>query len=195
MNQKVKGNYGYITYKKKTSLGMALLMVLIGLGIFVVGLLLNKMSGRNVFSIFGMLMVLPMAKYLTTYIVVFPFKSPSEERFQRFQETCGGMEDVYLFSDLVLTSAEKVMNLDFMVVGNGYVVALQGKDKPETKYIQQYLEKGCRNWMSNMKVRIVTEEDGFYKEFAKLRQSKSAGEPWDEKEREEVLAYLRSLLV
>ena len=69
MNQKVKGNYGYITYKKKTSLGMALLMVLIGLGIFVVGLLLNKMSGRNVFSIFGMLMVLPMAKYLTTYIV------------------------------------------------------------------------------------------------------------------------------
>lgn len=195
MNQKIKGNYGYINYKKKTSLLMALWMVLIGLGIFVVGLLLNKMSGRNVFSIFGMLMVLPMAKYLTTYIVVFPFATPSEQRFQRFQKTCGGLEEVYVFSDLVLTSTEKVMNLDFMAVGNGYVVALQGKDKPETKYIQQYLEKGCRNWMSNMKVRVVTEEEGFYKEFAKMRQSKNAGEPWDEKEREDVLAYLRSLLV
>ncbi len=194
MNQKMKGNYGYITYKKKTSLGMALLMVLIGLGIFVVGLLLNKMSGRNVFSIFGMLMVLPMAKYLTTYIVMFPYKSPSKESFERFEESCGGLEDVYLFSDLVLTSTEKVMNLDFMAVGNGYVVALQGKDKPETKYIQQYLEKGCRNWMRGMKVRIVTTEDGFYKEF-KMRQGRSAGESWDEKEREEVLAYLRSLLV
>ena len=66
--------YGYLAQKKRSALFHTVLMVLIGLVIFVVGLLLNKMEARNVFTIAAICMVLPAAKSFVSVIVLFPYK-------------------------------------------------------------------------------------------------------------------------
>ena len=74
-----RGNYGYLKQKKQGALTHTILMVLIGVAIFVVGLLLNKMEARNVFTIVAICMVLPAAKSFVSVIVLFPYKPMNEE--------------------------------------------------------------------------------------------------------------------
>ena len=63
MNKK-RGEYGYIAARKKKTLLGTIIIALIGVAIFLVGLFLNKMSNRNLFTIIAVLAVLPAAKHL-----------------------------------------------------------------------------------------------------------------------------------
>lgn len=74
MNKK-RGEYGYIAARKKKTLLGTIIIALIGVAIFLVGLFLNKMSNRNLFTIIAVLAVLPAAKQLVAFIVLFPFKT------------------------------------------------------------------------------------------------------------------------
>ncbi len=64
-----KGDCGYISNRKKKALMGVLLMAAAGLAVFIAGLLLNKMSNRNIFSVIAVLFVLPGAKYLVRFIL------------------------------------------------------------------------------------------------------------------------------
>ena len=81
-----KGSYGYLKSKKKDALVHTLLMTGIGVAIFIVGLLLNKMEVANIFTILAFLMVLPAAKALVTVIVLFPYASISQEKKSRHRD-------------------------------------------------------------------------------------------------------------
>ena len=80
-----KGTYGYLKNKKKGALVHTILMAGIGVGIFVIGLLLNKMEATNIFTVFAFLMVLPAAKAFVNVIVLFPYKSMTMETKQRLE--------------------------------------------------------------------------------------------------------------
>ena len=82
MNKK-RGEYGYIAARKKKTLLGTIIIALIGVAIFLVGLFLNKMSNRNLFTIIAVLAVLPAAKQLVAFIVLFPFKTTQKERYQK----------------------------------------------------------------------------------------------------------------
>lgn len=119
-----RGDFGYIQARKRKALLGTILMAVIGVAIFVTGLLLNKMSNRNVFTIIAVLFVLPGAKFLVAYIVTFPYQSVSRERYDKVKSAL--TENMTLYTDLVITSSEKVMHLDFIAVGNGQVIGLVG---------------------------------------------------------------------
>ena len=68
-----RGEFGYIRTRKRRALTGTLLMAVIGIAVFVVGLLLNKMSNRNIFTVIAILFVLPGAKNLVALIVTFPY--------------------------------------------------------------------------------------------------------------------------
>ena len=70
-----KGEYGYIDFKRRTQPLMVLFYILIGLGIFGLGLLLNKFEKANLFTIISFLFVLPAAKKLVNFIVFAPFRT------------------------------------------------------------------------------------------------------------------------
>lgn len=186
-----KCDRGYIEAKKKRSIIYTLITALIGITVFIVGLFLNKMSNRNIFTVIAVLFALPAAKFLVGFIVVFPYHSVSRERYEKVKEHI--VEGMELYTDLVITSAEKVMNLDFAAVGNKQVICLVGKKGQDIVYIRKYLSDGVNNWGSGYKVKVVDSEKIFINELDGVKTIEK-----DEKEQEEeenVKSFLKSLIV
>ncbi|MFA9465765.1 MAG: hypothetical protein ACERKN_15905 [Velocimicrobium sp.] len=183
-----KGEYGYISKRKYQQLFLAILMGLIGLLIYGLGYILNGYKQNNICLVLGILMVLPGAKFLTTYILLFPYHTPDRVLFDESSMVTqkGGI----LLSDLVITSTERAMNLDFLYVGNECVYGLIGKTKMKTKDIQDYIAKGVRNWGTGYTVKIVDSKENFQKTILAVKEKEINS---DEEER--VLAYLYSLIV
>ena len=182
-----RGEFNYIKTRKQRIIFMAVLIVLIALVIFGIGLLLNKMDKANVFTVVAVCCVLPWAKQIVALVVLFPYHSVSQERYEKVEKAVP--ENVTLYTDLVITSTEKVMNLDFAVVGYGRVIGLLGKEGQDMKYIRQYLSQGVSN-CSDYKVKLVNSEKAFLTEIANLSEKEILPE-----EEERVNAYLRSLIV
>ena len=183
-----RGEFGYIRTRKRRALTGTLLMAVIGIAVFVVGLLLNKMSNRNIFTVIAILFVLPGAKNLVALIVTFPYYSVEKERFDKVAKVLP--EKMELYTDLVITSPEKVMHLDFIAVGNGQVIGLLGNGKQELSYVRKYLTSGVHNWGSGYKVKIVDSEKTFLGELAQIEPREM-----DEEEESHVKSYLLSLVV
>ncbi len=182
-----KGCAGYINRRKKNAFIGVLCMVIIGITVFIVGLFLNNMSNRNIFTVAAVLFVLPGAKYLVRFIVMFPYHSVDEERYNKIKEYLDDRMELY--TDLVITSSEKVMFLDFIVIGNNQVVGLIG-ERQDLSYIRKYLGTGVLNWGDDYKVKIVDSEKVFINELKSIEPADV-----DEEEENNVKSYIMSLIV
>ncbi len=187
-SKKNRGEYGYIHNKKRNSLFGTLLMTLCGVIIFVAGFVLNDMSNKNIFTVLAMLFVLPGAKFLVAFIVVFPHRSAPRELYEKVKDVLP--EQMTLFSDMVITSSEKIMQLDFVTVGNGQVLGLVSGEKQDLPYIRGYLTKGVRNWGSDYKIKIFDSEKKFLTELSNVKPEET-----DREEEEKVRSYLLSLII
>ena len=52
------------------------------------------MSNRNLFTIIAVLAVLPAAKQLVAFIVLFPFKTTQKERYQKAKDMIGEEDEI-----------------------------------------------------------------------------------------------------
>lgn len=163
-------------------------MALLGIAVFIIGLLLNHMSNQNLFTVIAVLFVLPGAKSMVAFIVLFPYKTVSKELYENAQEKLS--DGMTLYSDLVITSSEKVMHLDLLAVGNGQVIGLAGKKNPDISYLRKYVRDGVLNWGTDYKVKIVEGEKNFLAEIANVKMVEQ-----DEEEEKNVKSYLTSLIV
>lgn len=183
-----RGDHGYIKSKKRKALLGTLLIALIAIAIFLVGFFLNDMSNRNVFTVIAVLGVLPGAKQLIAFIVIFSYKTTGVERYEKAQKVLGeGME---LYSDLVITSPEKIMHLDLAAVGNKQVICLLGEGKQDIGYVRKYITTGVHNWGTSYKVKVVDSEKTFLGEIGNIEAIEV-----DETEQKRVKSYLLSLIV
>lgn len=183
-----RGDFGYIKAKKRSSLVKTGLMAILGIVVFMIGLFLNHMSNQNLFTVIAVLFVLPGAKSLVAFIVLFPYKSAPGELYEKAREKLS--EGMTLYSDLVITSSEKVMHLDLLAVGNGQVIGLIGKKDQDISYMRKYLRDGVHNWGTDYKVKIVEGEKNFLAEISNVKLEKM-----NEEEEENVKSYLTSLIV
>lgn len=203
MKRVEKGDFGYISSEKRKYLFRIILYLFIAAGIFVLGLLLNKFSKANIFTVLAILMVLPWARAVVGYVVFIPYKSVSRERYDKVKALVS--ENQRLYADMVVTSPETSMGLDFLVKGNGAVIGLMckakkgiatslvlGKDGQDIKYVQNYISKGCRNWAPDYRVKIYENEleDKFLREIKDMEDREV-----NPKEEEELLEFLHSIIV
>ena len=95
-----------------------------------------------------------------------------------------------LYTDLVITSSEKVMSLDFVVVGNKQVIGITSDKKVDISYIRKYLTDGVANWGDDYKVKIVESEKLFINELDNVKSVDV-----DEEQEDNVKSYIVSLIV
>lgn len=183
-----KGEYGYIRARKYTQLLLAILMGIIGLSIYFAGYVVNDYKQIDICLVLGILMALPGAKFLVTYILLFPYKTPNRELYLEMKDRAP-KEGLFL-SDLVITSTENAMNLDFLYIGNGCVYGLSGKNKKGITGIQEYLSKGVRNWGTSYTVKITDRADSFKKSLNGIVKKETNAE-----EEKRVSDYIYSLIV
>ena len=180
--------YGHIRAEKKKNLCGALSMILIGVAIFVLGLCLNKFEKANIFTIISVLFVLPMARFLTTLIILLPYKSPEEALFRQVREKLP--QGSVLLSDYVFTLGERVMGRDFFVLTGNELVGLEARGKEKTDKITGLLSTELKKRGISGKVEVYNEKERF---FAQLQKIPAATRT--EAEMQELVEFLRSLAV
>lgn len=178
-----KGTHGYISYRKKRQIGFTVLITICAIIIFVAGYLLNDNSRNNIFTIIAVLFSLPGAKMLVGFIVVAPFRNITEEKYKKICKAVD--ETTRICFDLVLTSTEKVMNLDAVAITDHHVIALLGKEKQDSSYIQTYLARTIKNQGYSMEVKLFSDVDKFILRL-KAIQKEQASKAIEENENEEV---------
>ena len=155
-----KGTFEYVKKNKRKYILLILLMLVVAVAMFITGLLVNKFNKANLLTVLAVLMVLPIAKFLTIYIVLFPYKSVSKERYDNIKNRVS--ENIILLTDMVITSTQKSMNLDFIIITDNQVLCLLGKAKQDVKYIEEYLTKTLgTSRADNFTVKVFTDEKKF----------------------------------
>jgi len=152
----VKGTYGYLAAIKKKALKHTLLMVAIGLAVFVLGLLLNKMEATNIFTVFAFLFVLPAAKSFVSVVVLFPYQQRSAEQREKLA-SYAKEQDIVLY-DAVFTSSERVMHLDCVYITGHQLIGFTERSKDKVSLIEEYLKKELEIRQLSYKVYIATTE-------------------------------------
>ena len=185
-----RGQYGYLKEKKQMALFGMVLMVVIGIAIFITGLLLNKMEVTNIFTVVAICMVMPAAKYFVSYVVMFPYKPMTEETKDRL-DSFAGEGDTVLY-DVVFTSSEKVMHLDCIYVTGHQIIGYTSRVKDNVAIIQEYLKKELKMRCISYTVYIATQEKQIADRM-KLRGEETADTNTAVKE--EVLSMLRTFTV
>lgn len=180
--------YGRINAEKRKNIIGALSMVLIGIGIFVLGLCLNKFEKTNIFTVVAVLFVLPMARYLTTVIVLLPYKTPEKSLYEQVKSSAP--EGSILFSDYVFTSGERAMGMAFFVITGNELVGLAMSEKEKTEKMTTYLNGELKRRAIPGKVTVYKEKEKFLGAMKKIDKATRT-----EEEMQELVEFLRSLAV
>jgi hypothetical protein len=143
MKKYEKGSFGYINALKKSRLIQTIVLFCIVLIVLLVGVLINNYSKKNYFTIFSVLMVLPATKVAIGYIILIPFRSVDQRKYEKTKSLLP--ENISFYTDVVLTSSEKIMNLDFLIIIGNRIVGLKGKNRQDLTYINQYINKGIKD--------------------------------------------------
>jgi predicted RNA-binding protein YlqC (UPF0109 family) len=162
---------------------------------------LNDNSKNNVFTILAILLALPGAKMLVGYIVVAPYQSMNDKEYEQVCKVIS--PSIAMISDLVITSPDKVMNLDVVVVDDYQVIALLGKQGQDISYIQTYLMRTIKNQGYSFEVKVLTDFSEFLLRVKTLVTSKEQvpakeeqdGEDTNNSERDEIINLLKTLNV
>ncbi|BBF42535.1 hypothetical protein lbkm_1218 [Lachnospiraceae bacterium KM106-2] len=211
-----RGSFGYIKNRKQHYLMKVVLLFLIALSIYLIGYYLNKRSNANVFTVIAMLFSLPGAKAIVAYILFAPCKTIEDNRYEHVYTVLTSNMDApaaidkvkadtiliengcNLLTDVVFTSPDKVMNLDFLVITDHKIFGLMGRKKQELAYIQKYLGDGVKQRRYDYDVKIMAEEDKFLSAIKSvgigLKNTDLTKESYL-REREDLMDFLLSLVV
>ena len=107
--KKEKGMYGYLNQKKKENTLKVIINLIAVLGIYLAGKLLET-AFSNYLIIISVLLVIPLAFFLTSLITLRPWSSISAERQQEFAAATDDGKSIVTAYDLVLTVAQKQLD-------------------------------------------------------------------------------------
>lgn len=174
--EKIKGTkceFGYIQKQKVFQSLMLLLFVAVGVGLFVAGLLITG-TRANIFTVLGILMVLPAAKRIIALVVMVPRKSVDKGRYDQMRQTVA--EEGILYTDYVFTSPDKIMSFDFLIIQNQNVMGILSEKKQDEAYILDYLKKSVESQASGYQVKLFSSDEEFYKFYLKLTEGSGSQE-------------------
>lgn len=176
-----KGDYGYLFRGRLKELLITLvLMLMVGI-IFYTGYL-KYHNTKNIFTVFAIVSVIPMARFLVTYIVMVPYKILDKEIYHDISK----VESVILVYDALLSSKEKITHLKIVAIrDNSAFVFLP--EKYDVHKTEKYLKTVLSTEAKVSTVRCFHK----YEEFKRMtvNLSKNESGKYDQKIKEVLLTY------
>lgn len=183
-----KGEHGYISKRKKAQLIKTIIYFGIAAAIFIIGLALNDWNESNIFTIIAVLGVLPASKMMISFIILAPYHSVEDAMYERL--IANTKEQDVIFTDIVFTSEQKVMNLAILVLAGNKAIGLIGKKNENRTYIESYLNKGFESRCLGLKAKIYEDEASFVHQLKVVERNEV-----EDESRTEWKKFLQSLLV
>ena len=173
MKKTNKFEKGYLSNRKQKLFINVALNIVAAVIIFIVGLFLNKMQPRNIFSVLALLFILPVGRSLATLFILLPFKELKNDKVVKVENSIKG-KGVLLYSP-VFTSPEHVMHLDLIAVFKGRMLGYKEKMgtsvrneydyKKKTEAAANYIDKHLKNQGRGDKLVVYDDIEKFVKAF------------------------------
>lgn len=139
--KKVKGNLGYIKYKKTKQSIIVAIFIAAGLSLFFICRTVLGTS-RNLGTVVAVLLTLPAAKAFVNLVLFVPYQSTDAGIAEKLSKEEKETDSRYY--DLVFTSSQSVMHLDYLCVRGTELIALSenaNKNDVIVKYFEESLSK------------------------------------------------------
>ena len=122
------------------------------LALVIIGYVVSGRTRESVFTVLGIVSVLPAAKVLVSYIILFPYKTFSKDEYEKIKEFDTSSVALY---DFVMSSPEKIMNIYALVPTVDKVFLLVGKENKYPEYTRDYVAKVLKGKLLTKEVVIV----------------------------------------
>lgn len=156
MNRIIKGNYGYIGFKRKEELIIAIAMYAISAAVFITGYITTG-SQKNLLTIVAVLGVLPASKRLVSVIMFFRARMCSAELKKKVEGFEGKIRMLY---DMYLTSENGNYQLSSVVIRNRSVVAVTETDDTACKVGEKHIiERLAADGIKDVSVKIFSSKE------------------------------------
>lgn len=169
-----KGMPGYIGDQKKKRILTTILLFGVSIAVFLTGYLTTN-TRNNLLTIVAILGCLPAARSAVGMIMLLPYRSFEEDKVREVETTAAGILSAY---DMVLTSSEKVMPVDVLLISRHLICGYTSRTKVPPTEVETYLSKILKeNHYDKVTIKIFSDYDSFLKRaesFGKIQQ-KSEG--------------------
>lgn len=167
MNKINKGEKGYLNYRK-IALLLSVLGCLAGVALFFFTGYIRYNSTKTIFTVLAVLMVLPAAKQFVIYAVMAPYKSVDFDKYDTIDKIISDT-NVHMISDLVITSPERVVNVDLICVKGGRIIGYASHKKADTSYVSEHLKKVINPQYKVNQMKVVNEFDKYINYIDELK--------------------------
>ena len=168
----LKGDYGYITHRKKVQLIKIIIGVALVIAVLVTGIVTTG-SRRNLLTVGSVLLVLPVANIAVNYIAMFCFKKLSNEEAEEFKAASEGK---VTSCDMIVTANQKLVPIQVSVVYKNGIVAYSNSKDLKRNEAEENMNKLLKAIGCSSTIRIMNE----WKPF--IRQVQSIEAPASEEE-------------
>lgn len=155
-----KGVYGYVSRIKKRKLLHTVILFSITSLIIISGYFISGRTKNNLFTVIGIVSVLPAAKALTGLIVIWPYKTFDKALYEKIKGVDESGMGLY---DIVMSSNERIMNIYAVIPCTNRICVLLPSKEKEPRYIEQYLFKIFKGKLETRPVKTFTDEKIFSK--------------------------------
>ncbi len=165
--RKEKGEFGYLHYLKVYHLLMTLVcltvvMILVMIGFF------RYHSMNHIYTVIAAVMAIPAAKFFVEYLVLIPYEGHSREVYEKLDD-----DNYRLLTELVITSEQKIMYVDFAIVKGKKVYCCATGKKMDSKELEKYLHKILNSEFDGVTVKVINDLKKFKKEAEHIKNTQS----------------------
>ena len=180
MNKVIKGDPGYLDYKKKVEIIRTVIYFALVAAVFFLGYS-QAHTRLNLMTVVAVLGCLPASKSLVGVITRFPYPSIAVIRADEIKGKTGNITAVY---DMIITSREKVMPVDCIVISGNTIFGYTNSEKVDVKYAATHIKSILnQNHFPDVSVKILNNYTAFLARAEGLN-SIAAVEKGDTKEME-----------
>ena len=158
MKRTEKGTPGYLSHKRRMEILRTIIYFGIVAAIFFLGYFQTK-TRLNLLTVVAVLGCLPAARALVAVIVRLPYRSVDRKIADDLTEKAGHLTVCY---ELVLTSTEKIMAVDCIVVSGSTIFGYTHYEKTDPEETQKHIKNIlAENGFTGFTVRILKEYKAF----------------------------------
>lgn len=181
MKKVEQGNPGYLDYKKKIEIIRTIIYFAIVAAIFILGYTQTH-TRLNVMTVVAVVGCLPASKALVGVITRFPYASIPDIHAEEIKSKTENLTVIY---DMIITSRDKVMPIECMVLSGSTIYGYTDHEKVDLKYAATHI-RGIlsQNHFAEVSVKLLNNYTAFLARAEGLN-SIAAVEKNDTKETEE----------
>lgn len=181
-----QGRPGYLHYKRKFEILRTVIYFGIVAVIFLCGYIATK-TRLNMMTVFAVLGCLPSSKALVGVIARFPYHSIEPLRAKEIEAQAEKLTVIY---DMIITSRDKVMPVDCIVISENTVFGYTSSQKVDLQYTANHIKNILKeNHIEDVSVRLLNQYTAFLTKIEELNSIEKV-EQEETKAQEEKIANL-----